>query len=153
MSIRFVFAMLCTAASAALALASAHAQQPQVPQPSPSLRLYVLDCGIINATDVEQTYGLKRSEMATTKMVTPCFLIVHPRGSMIWDTGEIPDSAVLEGAVGNLAGIPDHASARMHDQEAGGDHLRGRHLARLQAVRLLDIGGVDDAAVENIEAQ
>ena len=25
-------------------------------------------------------------------MVTPCYLIVHPRGTMMWDTGEIPDA-------------------------------------------------------------
>jgi glyoxylase-like metal-dependent hydrolase (beta-lactamase superfamily II) len=30
-------------------------------------------------------------------MVTPCFLIAHPRGSLIWDTGEIPDSAFKDG--------------------------------------------------------
>jgi glyoxylase-like metal-dependent hydrolase (beta-lactamase superfamily II) len=24
-------------------------------------------------------------------MFTPCYLIVHPRGTLIWDTGEIPD--------------------------------------------------------------
>ncbi len=30
-------------------------------------------------------------------MVTPCFLIVHPRGTMMWDTGEIPDSAFSSG--------------------------------------------------------
>ena len=30
-------------------------------------------------------------------MVTPCFLIAHPRGSLMWDTGEIPDSAFKDG--------------------------------------------------------
>jgi glyoxylase-like metal-dependent hydrolase (beta-lactamase superfamily II) len=35
--------------------------------------------------------------MANTKMVTPCFLIAHPRGSLIWDTGEIPDNAFKDG--------------------------------------------------------
>ena len=30
-------------------------------------------------------------------MVTPCFLIVHPRGSLMWDTGEIADSAFKDG--------------------------------------------------------
>jgi N-acyl homoserine lactone hydrolase len=40
---------------------------------------------------------MKPSEMANINMVTPCFLIVHPRGSLIWDTGEIPDSAFKDG--------------------------------------------------------
>ena len=35
--------------------------------------------------------------MANTNMITPCFLIVHPRGSLMWDTGEIPDSAFKDG--------------------------------------------------------
>ena len=25
-------------------------------------------------------------------MVTPCYLVVHPRGTLMWDTGEIPDA-------------------------------------------------------------
>ena len=70
--------------------------QPQKPQPPQSLRLYVLDCGIITPANVDN-YGLKPSEVAETKMITPCFLIVHPRGSLMWDTGEIPDSAFKDG--------------------------------------------------------
>jgi len=89
MSIRIVPAIL--AVSVAFGVPPANAQQP--PQ---SLRLYVLDCGKITPTSVE-AYGLKPSEMANTNMVTPCSLIVHPRGTLIWDTGEIPDSAFKDG--------------------------------------------------------
>jgi glyoxylase-like metal-dependent hydrolase (beta-lactamase superfamily II) len=91
MSIRTVPAVMAAAVFMAFGSAAADAQQP----PS-SLRLYVLDCGIITPTNVD-AYGLKPSEMAETKMVTPCFLIAHPRGSLIWDTGEIPDSAFKDG--------------------------------------------------------
>ena len=73
---------------------TANAQQK--PQPPQSLRLYVLDCGKTTPASVEN-YGLKPSEMANTETITPCFLIVHPRGTMIWDTGEIPDSAFQNG--------------------------------------------------------
>lgn len=96
MSIRIVSAIVAAAVSVAFGFAPADAQQPQKPQPPQSLRLYVLDCGIITPTGVEP-YGLKPSEMVTTKMVTPCFLIAHPRGSLLWDTGEIPDSAFKDG--------------------------------------------------------
>jgi N-acyl homoserine lactone hydrolase len=61
-----------------------------------SLRLYVLDCGIITPPNVDN-YGLKTNEVADTRMVTPCFLIAHPRGTLMWDTGEIPDGAFKEG--------------------------------------------------------
>src|ERR1700746_4053198 len=60
--------------------------------PPKSLRMYVLDCGKINVANGD-SMGFKPGELATVNMVTPCFLIVHPRGTMIWDTGEIPDSA------------------------------------------------------------
>ena len=90
MSIRIVPAILAAAVSVALGFPGANAQQSQ------SLRLYVLDCGIITPANVDN-YGLKPSEVANMKMITPCFLVVHPRGSMIWDTGEIPDSAFKDG--------------------------------------------------------
>jgi len=93
MSIRIASAILVAAVSVALGFPPANAQQPQPPQ---SLRLYVLDCGIITPPNVDN-YGLKVNEVADTRMVTPCFLIVHPRGSLIWDTGEIPDSAFKDG--------------------------------------------------------
>jgi len=93
MSIRIVPAILAAAVSVSFGFSPANAQQPQPPQ---SLRLYVLDCGIITPTSVE-AYGLKPSEMADTKMVTPCFLIAHPRGTLMWDAGEIPDSAFQNG--------------------------------------------------------
>ncbi len=94
MSIRIVPAMV--AAAVAFGLTPAGAQQPQAPQPPQSLRLYVLDCGIITPANVD-AYGLKPEQMVDTRMVTPCFLIVHPRGSLMWDTGEIPDRAFKDG--------------------------------------------------------
>jgi N-acyl homoserine lactone hydrolase len=89
---RIVPAILA-AVSVTFGFTPANAQQPQPPQ---SVRLYVLDCGIITPPNVDN-YGLKVSEVADTRMVTPCFLIAHPRGSLMWDTGEIPDSAFKDG--------------------------------------------------------
>jgi len=70
--------------------------QTNTPKPPKSLRLYVLDCGRINVANGD-SMGFKPGELATSNMVTPCFLIVHPKGTMIWDTGEIPDSAFASG--------------------------------------------------------
>ena len=92
-SIRAVPSMLAVAVSVAFGFTLANAQQPQPPQ---SLRLYVLDCGKITPANVD-AYGFKPNEVADMRMVTPCFLIVHPRGSLMWDTGEIPDSAFKDG--------------------------------------------------------
>jgi len=96
MSIRIVFVMPVAAVSMAFGFMPANAQQPQRAQPPQSLRLYVLDCGKITPANAD-AYGLKSNEMATVNMITPCFLIVHPRGTMIWDTGEISDSAFKDG--------------------------------------------------------
>src|SRR5271169_532155 len=94
MSIRTMPAILATAMFIALGFPSANAQ-PKA-QPPQALRLYVLDCGIITPPNVDN-YGFKPNEVADTRMITPCFLIAHPRGTLMWDTGEIPDSAFLNG--------------------------------------------------------
>src|SRR5712671_810525 len=96
MPIRTVPCILTAAVLMAFGFPPANAQQPQKPQPPQSLRLYVVDCGIITPPNVDN-YGLKPNEVADTRMVTPCFLIAHPRGSLMWDTGEIPDSAFKDG--------------------------------------------------------
>ena len=72
------------------------AQTAKKPAAAKSLRLYVLDCGKITGVSGD-SMGFKPGELATNDMITPCYLIVHPRGAMIWDTGEIPDSAFESG--------------------------------------------------------
>jgi len=54
-----------------------------------SLRLYVLDCGTMTGDPAR--FRLQREEVSTTDMSTPCFLVVHPRGTLLWDTGAVPD--------------------------------------------------------------
>jgi N-acyl homoserine lactone hydrolase len=94
MSIRTMPAILATAMFIALGFPSANAQ-PKAQSPQ-ALHLYVLDCGFITPPNVDN-YGFKPNEVADTRMITPCFLIVHPRGTLMWDTGEIPDSAFKDG--------------------------------------------------------
>src|SRR5215475_3817743 len=60
------------------------------PQPPKSVRLYILDCGKITGVG-ETQFGFKPGQLATTEMFTPCYLIAHPRGTLMWDTGEISD--------------------------------------------------------------
>jgi len=50
------------------------------------LRVYVLDCGTLIYNNPE-TYNLTRQEVANTNMSVPCYLIVHPRGTLVFDTG------------------------------------------------------------------
>src|SRR6202521_3980731 len=61
------------------------AAQPRAQSPQ-SMRLYVFDCATLKDRD-PGTYGLKRDQVGSVNMSDPCFLIVHPRGTLLWETG------------------------------------------------------------------
>jgi N-acyl homoserine lactone hydrolase len=71
-------------------LAGAGASSPAERFPGP-LRLYVLDCGAIHVADTAR-YELRREEVETSELSVACFLVVHPKGALIWDVGAVPDS-------------------------------------------------------------
>src|ERR1700688_2927255 len=73
----------------ALIAICAMAQQHKV-QPPKSLRLYVFDCGTLDIPDTSP-YRLKKEDVATTMMAAPCFLVAHPKGTLMWDAGPVPD--------------------------------------------------------------
>ena len=57
-------------------------------------RLYVLDCGTIAPMD-PTLFGLKKEEISgDASFVTPCYLVVHPNGTLIWDVGQIADADI-----------------------------------------------------------
>jgi N-acyl homoserine lactone hydrolase len=60
--------------------------------PVTSLRVYLFDCGLIKGED-PLAYGLNQGDVKNADMVVPCYLIVHPKGTLMWDAGVIPDSA------------------------------------------------------------
>src|SRR6201982_3427577 len=62
--------------------------RPQAPK---SIRLYVFDNGVIKGLD-PATFHFKKEELATTDMVVCSYLIVHAKGTLMWDTGAIPDA-------------------------------------------------------------
>jgi len=61
-------------------------------QPPHSVRLYVFDCGVLHNADMGR-FNLKKEDVTTTDMSMGCFLIAHPKGNLIWDTGAIPDDS------------------------------------------------------------
>jgi len=71
-------------------LATPLAQAQKRPERVKSLRLYVFDCGTLDMPDPGR-YNFKREELATNLMSDACFLIVHPQGTLMWDTGVVPD--------------------------------------------------------------
>lgn len=62
------------------------------PQPPRSLRLYVMDCGTLHIADMGR-FRLKKEEVSATDLSVACFLIVHPKGTLLWDAGAVPDAA------------------------------------------------------------
>jgi len=91
--------LLTILAGASLATASAVAQRAPAPK---SPRLYVFDCGRLEGGDGSR-FRLKREEMATTDMSVACYLVAHPRGTLIWDAGAVPDGDIESANTGGAA--------------------------------------------------
>jgi glyoxylase-like metal-dependent hydrolase (beta-lactamase superfamily II) len=73
--------------------ASGMAQTGLPPAPKVSdVRLYVLDCGTIISHEPER-FGLTRQDVPDPDFSDPCFLVVHPKGILLFDTG-LPDAHV-----------------------------------------------------------
>ena len=88
-----ILALASTGAGLAPALAAepaaAAVRRPPGVAPLPKVgspRLYVIDCGTLTYNRPED-YQLTREEVADTNMSVPCFLVIHPRGILLFDTG------------------------------------------------------------------
>ena len=57
-------------------------------------KLYVFDCGSLKSGNPDP---LTKAGITTTDMSVAAFLIVHPRGTLLWDSGVIPDDMVKPG--------------------------------------------------------
>ena len=53
------------------------------------VRLYVFDAGTLESDPAR--YQLKPAEVRATQLAMTAFLIVHPRGTLMWDTGGVAD--------------------------------------------------------------
>ena len=90
---------------AACAGASAQPAPPSGLPPAPKVtdvRLYVLDCGTIISYQPER-FGLTLDEVGNPNFADPCFLVVHPKGILLFDTG-LPDSHVGRPIYENMMG-------------------------------------------------
>jgi glyoxylase-like metal-dependent hydrolase (beta-lactamase superfamily II) len=98
MNSRILGLILFIAAMVFLASPLTTAQQRKTPD---SVRLYVFDCGKLDIPDITP-YRLTRAEIATNVMSVPCFLIAHPKGTLMWDVGAVPDRLIPTGGIGTL---------------------------------------------------
>jgi glyoxylase-like metal-dependent hydrolase (beta-lactamase superfamily II) len=69
------------------------------PAPPKTARLYVLDCGMLNIDPAGvERYHVTQKEVVESRMPVPCFLVLHPKGTLLWDVGVIPDADVEKAA-------------------------------------------------------
>ena len=58
-----------------------------------NVKLYAMDCGTIDVSDMTVLSSTGEYDDHKTQMVNPCFLIRHPKGDLLWDTGHIDSLA------------------------------------------------------------
>jgi hypothetical protein len=59
------------------------------------VRLYVLDGGILESDP--SRYELTKQDVGVTNLAVTAFLVVHPKGTLMWDTGAIADDSWVPG--------------------------------------------------------
>jgi hypothetical protein len=64
-----------------------HAQARTAPVP---IRLYVFDGGTLESDPAR--YELTKEDVKVTQLSVAAYLIVHPKGLLMWDTEAVPDS-------------------------------------------------------------
>jgi glyoxylase-like metal-dependent hydrolase (beta-lactamase superfamily II) len=74
-----------------LALQPVASQPKGSPRPPQSVRLYVLDGGTLESDPTR--YRLTKEEISATQLSVTAFLIAHPKGTLMWDTGAIADDS------------------------------------------------------------
>ena len=84
--------MLSVAALAMLAACGQSTEQAQ----APAIELYAMDCGHTAFTDTDMFADDGSFAGQARELIVPCYLIRHPSGDLIWDTG-LPD-ALADGA-------------------------------------------------------
>lgn len=57
------------------------------PRTAPDVRLYALDCGRIEMADADFYADDGSLKGVAGTLVVPCFLIRHPKGDLLWNTG------------------------------------------------------------------
>jgi len=82
------------AALAALSALGAHAQNRPAPPATP--RIYIFDNGAIKGLD-PMLFNFKREELKEVDFIDVSYLIVHPRGTLMFDSGEIADAQFKDG--------------------------------------------------------
>jgi len=83
---------------------------------SPDVHLYVLDCGRLDIRDLRMFDDSGALDGKAGTMSDPCFLIRHPKGLLLWDTGLGDAIADHPGGVELAPGIRATVPVKLIDQ-------------------------------------
>lgn len=81
----------------------------------PAIRMYVLDCGSMAIKDMALFSDTGKYDGQSGSIVDTCFLIRHPKGNFLWDTG-LSDTLVGHDVPANADGVAIHVGHGLLDQ-------------------------------------
>jgi N-acyl homoserine lactone hydrolase len=110
--LRSSFRIMCGLLSVMLA-ASTFAQAADAPT---DIRVYVLDCGRIDARDMGMFDDSGALDRKPGMMSVPCFLIRHPKGILLWETGLGDAIADRPDGIDFAPGVHGSVQTRLVDQ-------------------------------------
>lgn len=76
---------------AILAVQPLSSQSKSAPKPPQAVRIYILDGGTLESDPAR--YRLTKEEVSAPQLSVVAALIVHPKGTLMWDTGAIADDS------------------------------------------------------------
>src|SRR5581483_3058428 len=82
-------------------------------RPDAEVKLYAFDLGKLKVGDVTRFHLSPQEIRPTDFFAVVGYLVVHPKGTLIWDTGVVPDAEVGTNAPG-----ADRAGRKLVDQLA-----------------------------------
>src|SRR5678815_1126420 len=86
--LRFLATIVTLLISAAAVTLRVDAQAK--PASPTSVRLYVFDGGVLESDPAR--YKMTKEDVGTTQLSVAAYLVVHPKGVLLWDTGAITDA-------------------------------------------------------------
>ena len=125
--------------------------------------MYVFNCGSLDISDPER-FRFKKEELATTNLSVACFLIVHPKGTLMWDVGAVPDSALKPGEKSALEGYATITETLKSQMEKIGyepsdieylafSHYHYDHIANANQFAERDVAGAQSGARRDVCAK
>lgn len=82
-----------------------------------TIKLYAMDCGTIEASDMASFDSEGRFAGQPKTLVVPCYLIRHPKGDLLWDAGF--NETMVDTPVAEAGGFHASMSVKLTDQLAG----------------------------------